>query len=134
MGLGKAGETPAVRGIGFVSRNRGAAGVRLGSLRIFWVVDVAPTSMGVKYRGGRPAACVFFRVRFAYLCPGEIRNLWKLGSFRIFCLPQVRGGCKLGSFRIIGSWVGRLVVGIGFVSFFWWCGWGLFGIAFGDGD
>ena len=38
--------------------------LKLGSFRIFGIVGVSPTSVGVKYRGGRPAACVVFRVRF----------------------------------------------------------------------
>ncbi len=93
----------AVRQIGFVSHNRGAGmpGRRqrygeigfvslnlvwrdtwyteIGFVSCFWVVGVSPTSVGVKYRGGRPAACVSFRVRFAFFgCWGG-----RLGSFRI---------------------------------------------------
>ncbi len=81
------------------------ATLKLGSFCIFGVVGVSPTSVGVKYRGGRPAARVVFIgfvshfsrvdrvvvgvdwVRFAHL------GVWpgcKLGSFRIFGPPQVR--------------------------------------------
>ncbi len=56
--------------IGFVSyflvlHKSGVA--EIGFVSCFWGVGVSPTSVRVKYRGGRPAACDVF-----------------LGSFRIF--------------------------------------------------
>ncbi len=50
---------------------------KLGSFRIFWCVGVSPTSVGVKYRGGRPAVCVSLLGSFCIICPdgsGEILN------------------------------------------------------------
>ena len=45
--------------------------MKLGSFCAIGVVGVAPPSGGVKYRGGRPAACVVFRVRFAFFGGGS---------------------------------------------------------------
>ena len=41
-------------------------GTKLGLFRILGSVGISPTSVGVKYRGGTPLACVVFRVRFAF--------------------------------------------------------------------
>ncbi len=61
-------------------------------LHFFGVVSVSPTSVGVKYRGGTPLACVLFRVRFAKTGGGGAAGVRELGSF---CKKQaigMRGG------------------------------------------
>ena len=49
--------------------------LKLGSFRVNGVVGVSPTSVGVKYRGGTPLACVVF-----------------MGSFRSFGSWRDRSG------------------------------------------